>query len=228
MGYSKIEESNLWKVLEKQVKNQSSLIEALSNVKYLTDYAAEILNRINETFPNYTWHNPRHALNVVGLMDRLLGDFVETLTSLECAILLISAFMHDVGMAFTPQERESLFEHKDFSKFNDFTKFLEEKPEMHLRYRIGKKMLGMCSPQKRNFSLPARIDRQMRGQGYKSGDYRFIVDEKRVIDLLTGKNLYENPYVFVRESIQNAIDTTRHRIAREEIDPEICPATISY
>jgi hypothetical protein len=406
MTLSKIEESNLWKILETNIEKPSLHLENLSNVKRVTEYAADILNRTNETFPNYTWHNPKHALNVLSLMDEILGDFEETLTPSECTILLISAFMHDIGMAFTPEERELLFQHRDFSKFGDFEKYKKEKPEIHLKYRTAKrngddkvlreialdycrwkhaervdlylliieregwlfwdgkplrksirlvceshnwdikkllslddngdlrlnttywgskadllfcaillrladildfdrtrapkllhrylglspdnepvsdmewkkhmassgftfpsgeerkeryeitfvahpeqpeieyaiqrfldviereseqcqKLIGKCSSKKQSFRLPDRIERQIESQNYKSGVYRFIVDEKRVIDLLMGENLYEDPYVFIRELVQNAIDTTRHRIAHEKIDPEAIPVMVS-
>ncbi|HEX2281976.1 MAG TPA: hypothetical protein VHG52_09480 [Thermomicrobiales bacterium] len=64
----------------------------------------------------------------------------------------------------------------------------------------------------RDFTLPARIKRDgIIANGYRYGDYRFVLDQHQVLDLLMGENLYENPYVFVREILQNALDASRLR-----------------
>jgi hypothetical protein len=43
-----------------------------------------------------------------------------------------------------------------------------------------------------------------------------VLDQERVLDLLMGANLYQSPYVFVRELLQNAIDASRMETARRE------------
>lgn len=57
-----------------------------------------------------------------------------------------------------------------------------------------------------------RADRR----GYRSGDFRLTMDQDKVIRLLTGKNLYADAGVFVRELLQNAIDAVLYRAT---IDP---------
>ncbi|MBR0280678.1 MAG: hypothetical protein IJQ81_03685 [Oscillibacter sp.] len=57
-----------------------------------------------------------------------------------------------------------------------------------------------------------RADRR----GYRSGNFRLTMDQDKVIRLLTGKNLYTDAGVFVRELLQNAIDAVLYRAM---IDP---------
>ena len=57
-----------------------------------------------------------------------------------------------------------------------------------------------------------RADRR----GYRSGNFRLTMDQDKVIRLLTGKNLYTDAGVFVRELLQNAIDAVLYHAT---IDP---------
>jgi len=73
-------------------------------------------------------------------------------------------------------------------------------------------LLKGCAARWRDFMLPARINREnILGDGYRYGEYRYSLDQERILELLMGENLYESPYVFVRELLQNAIDASRLR-----------------
>ena len=48
-------------------------------------------------------------------------------------------------------------------------------------------------------------------RGYTSGNFRLTMDQDKVIRLLTGKKLYADAGVFVRELLQNAIDAVLYR-----------------
>lgn len=70
-------------------------------------------------------------------------------------------------------------------------------------------LLAHCPERWRSLTLPGQIDRRsIKPQGYRFGEHRFTLDQQQVLDLLMGENLYESPYAFVRELLQNAIDTT--------------------
>ena len=66
-----------------------------------------------------------------------------------------------------------------------------------------------------DFILPDKIKRGIKAAGYVSGQYRLTLDQDQVLTLFTGENLYNDPAVFVRELIQNAIDAVR---TRKQID----------
>lgn len=88
-------------------------------VRRLTERAADRLDRVVETFPTYTLHNRVHALNVVERMGDLLGPRVEEVTALEGAMLLLSAYHHDIGMVVTSEERVAIREERWFPHFLD-------------------------------------------------------------------------------------------------------------
>ena len=73
------------------------------------------------------------------------------------------------------------------------------------------RLLDQCSQRWQDLLLPARIDRQIVSKGYTFGEFRFTLDQQQILALFTGENLYDNPYVFIRELLQNAIDTSRFR-----------------
>jgi hypothetical protein len=85
--------------------------------------------------------------------------------------------------------------------------------------------LGNCAKlQKRcekewqhNFPFPRSILRnEIESDGYVSGDFCITMDQTKILELLTGENLYDNRDVFVRELLQNAIDAT---LLRGKMDP---------
>ena len=55
-----------------------------------------------------------------------------------------------------------------------------------------------------------------RGGLYEAGEFCLTMDQDRIIELLAGQNLYYDPGVFVRELLQNAVDSI---FMRREVDP---------
>ena len=51
---------------------------------------------------------------------------------------------------------------------------------------------------------------------YIYSDFKFALDYKRVMELLMGERLYRDPNVALRELLQNAFDTIKHRVCVEE------------
>ena len=68
-----------------------------------------------------------------------------------------------------------------------------------------------CNEKWRNLVLPRKIACKIEPEGYLSGQFCLTLDQDRVLELLVGKNLYQDPGVFVRELLQNAIDAVRTR-----------------
>lgn len=72
-----------------------------------------------------------------------------------------------------------------------------------------------------NFPFPRAILRnEIESDGYVSGDFCITMDQTKILELLTGENLYDNQDVFVRELLQNAIDAT---LLRGKMDPDFIP-----
>ena len=74
-----------------------------------------------------------------------------------------------------------------------------------------------CSDRWKTLPLPRTVELgEIDRNGYQFGDFRLTMDQDRVLELLSGDNLYEDAGVFVRELLQNAIDAVLHRC---DLDP---------
>jgi hypothetical protein len=100
---------------------------------------------------------------------------------------------------------------------HDIRRFLDVVDDEVRRCRA---VLETCQPRWRSLTLPGDVDRRnIISDGYKYGDFRFELDRSAVLELFTGERLYEDPYVFVRELLQNAIDAVRLRQVLHPGDP---------
>jgi hypothetical protein len=372
----------LWEILE------GGGSQLAADVKYLTEYAAEKLIMVRDTFPDYTLHDRRHAENVVRRMEELLGKHVDQVMPLEAAMLILAAYFHDIGMVYRPDEVRALLEEQEFKDYldqhpsafvrvaqaEDFpddvildycrarhadrvsvhlyqldqdrlawqgVSFVEalatvckshneplaelrsERFETdflagcdlrlcaillraadlldfdqtrspvavyeHLRLdeaegsrRVSRAewskhmaalgfvfppervsgyavkliarpkqpgventirrfldvvedelqgcrvLLDFCDPRWRTLTWPGSVDRRgIVSQGYRWGDYRFVLDRQAVLQLFMGDRLYANPYVFIRELLQNAIDACRLNVYLHDADPDSMEVHIS-
>lgn len=375
---SEAERLLLWEVLEK-----TKDVDKQKMVKDLIEHAAALLDRVIETFPTYTLHNRYHARNVVARMADLLGEDIGKVTPLEAALLMLSAYFHDIGMVFTEEERAGLAQEPEWRQFLDrhpraylavqgrnpipveiaewycrwrhadrvyvhldrperpplrwgvaplrdglgelcrshnwsatevtnaqklSSGFLAGQADLrfcaillrladildfdrsrapeavyrhlglerrrtkrerdsdvewlkHLRsdgfrfppaadrqpgYTLGfiaapdhpavehdvrgflqtienelrdcESILRYCSVRWRNFYLPHQISKKdIISVGFRYGEYRFTLDQERILGLLMGENLYDDPHVFVRELLQNALDASRLRQQLERV-----------
>jgi molecular chaperone HtpG len=64
-------------------------------------------NRIQHIFPNYTLHNTDHSFRIIEYMSRLVDDY-KKLNELEITLLIYSALLHDIGMAVSQTDVDSI------------------------------------------------------------------------------------------------------------------------
>lgn len=388
-----IKDTTLWQVLVSKANGKQEIVSDFIRK------AADRLLLVRDTFPTYTLHNEVHSINVINRMADLLGDEINQINELELVILILSAYYHDIGMVFSPEERNELQNEGYFQEFTethpgallkikeyqsaanetgipedvaewycrwihpqrseDYVKTMNEivwngfpindavglvckshgysisdvykweeldidfhtgadllfcamllrladildfdnsrSPEEIYRYLglSGRKtkresasdtewrkhlgalgfdfpdksrkerhpvkffavpdepaveydirqfldtieheiekchsVLSHCSAKWKNFKLPSNINRKgIKSKGYTYGDYRFTLEKQQILDLLMGENLYSDTYAFIRELVQNAIDTTRYRTIYEKskgnMDFEPLPIRIS-
>ena len=106
---------------------------------------------------------------------------------------------YDIRFIASPEKPETEVRVKDFLNYID------------TEIRNCRELLPFCSEKWRTLQLPNTIKREIRSQNYKSGAFNFTLDQKQVLNLLMGENLYRDSYICIRELLQNAIDTSRHR-----------------
>lgn len=122
-------ESRLWERLERYPDGDKTAIERLrSSVSQVAKKASDIGKLIWRYLPQYTLHEVTHNLNVLAIMDALTPDEVMgKLTPLECALCIMAAYTHDLGMALTEEEHHRILDEAgDTSERQSF-----------LRYRDG-------------------------------------------------------------------------------------------
>ena len=107
--------SRFWKRLvalgtDSRFYGDRTALETLrGNVRQVADHSGYILRQIVRFLPQYTLHDEDHILNVLGLMDALTPDEVmDRLTPLECALCILAAYTHDLGMALRDDEYRAI------------------------------------------------------------------------------------------------------------------------
>ncbi|QOY88538.1 ATP-binding protein [Paludibaculum fermentans] len=77
--------------------------------------------------PLYTLHTERHVLNVIGWMDWLTTDCIDELSAIDCAVLLMAAYTHDLGMAVSHKQYQELMDDAESHtpEWIEFQKFLD-------------------------------------------------------------------------------------------------------
>lgn len=115
--------SKLWNKLEQECKDHMEL----DNIQKMCKDAIEYVKIIRDTFPSYTLHDEVHIENVLQWMELLLGDSgIEQLSIGECAMLLLAAHYHDVGMCYSKEQKENEL------KSARFNRYLNENPKEYL------------------------------------------------------------------------------------------------
>jgi hypothetical protein len=106
----KLEETALWLAYQKKICSDT---ERSDWVQKVYKASANYLQDVRQTFQNYTLHDETHILNVLDAIGGLLGDQLGQLTVGEMELLILAASMHDLGMAYTDQERQRCFEDEE-------------------------------------------------------------------------------------------------------------------
>ncbi|MGZ9682601.1 HD domain-containing protein, partial [Bacillus cereus] len=84
-------------LLMKELENRKSRFYEI--VLSVYEEIESLLNsRIAQVFPTYTQHDTGHSVRIIGHMEKIIPDIGE-LNELEIALLILSALLHDIGMA---------------------------------------------------------------------------------------------------------------------------------
>jgi len=112
------------KLLEKE--NLLEEHEISENIISVVRETAPLLERIPENMPEFTLHNANHSAKVVELMGKIIpSDTLEHLNSIELSILIYAAYLHDVGMTASRDERNKIIANSpEFAKLRIFNEEL--------------------------------------------------------------------------------------------------------
>lgn len=103
---SRLDESKLFNQLKQaQTDNATARDQLAGNVRWVVDHAQIISDQIVRRLPQYTLHNGTHLFNVLSIMEELLPEeTLRQLTPLECALCILAAFAHDLGMVMLDED----------------------------------------------------------------------------------------------------------------------------
>ena len=74
------------------------------DVMRVTGSAKDIAQYVVADMPQFTDHGERHFLNVLSYMEHLAGEEnIAEMSQLECALAIMAAYTHDLGMVLTQQ-----------------------------------------------------------------------------------------------------------------------------
>lgn len=105
------------------------------NIISVVSEVAPLLERIPESMPEFTLHNANHSAKVVELMGKIIPiDTLEQLNIIEMSILIYAAYLHDLGMTASKDEREEIIKNDP-----EFAKLLIFNEELSLKLEEAKK-----------------------------------------------------------------------------------------
>jgi len=113
------QDTKLYKVLLHKSKPKDGLIEKvtsfISTVKPLQEFI------IAGPFKDYTLHNPNHSKKLLHIAEYIIPErCLDKLSPLELAVIIMSFYLHDLGMTLTQTERERIIKSKAFDDFLQF------------------------------------------------------------------------------------------------------------
>ncbi len=101
---------------------ETKLREENEGLHRRTKDSAAVLQKMLESFlprfPNYTDHTMLHSMDVLEYSNMLLGEKqIKRLSAAECYVLMMSCYLHDIGMGINQKNYETLSEKIDFGNY---------------------------------------------------------------------------------------------------------------
>lgn len=117
----------LFKKLIEKEKEEFDDSHLSSKVVKIVEYVAPLLARIPENMSEYTLHDANHSAKVVENMGKILPlEVLGNLNSIEITLLILSGYLHDIGMTCSKEEKEEIIKGNNEFKVlfkSDITKF---------------------------------------------------------------------------------------------------------
>lgn len=128
---SQAENYRIWRTLKARCEKTGDY-DTLALVKKVAVYSIEKLKVVIKYMGNFTLHDEVHIFNMLNIIDDLLPEnILNELTVPDLMLILLSVFLHDVGMCPTEKERQILLGKENTTdielkneqkKYNDFKK----------------------------------------------------------------------------------------------------------
>ncbi len=83
-------------LLEQKLRSEAPELHRVFSSNILV--CQNMLLKYRETFPEFTDHTALHSLEVIAFCNNLIGEQIDKLNTDEIFVLLMAAYLHDVGM----------------------------------------------------------------------------------------------------------------------------------
>ncbi len=77
----------------------------------------KMLNSYLSWFPTYTDHSILHSIDVLYFSNKLVENQIDRLNALECYILIMSCYLHDIGMGINEKDYDALTGQLDLNDY---------------------------------------------------------------------------------------------------------------
>lgn len=126
-----LRELRIMKELQRRSAKSSQAKILIGKLEEITRETGILLNRFSDTFQEYTLHEKTHSANMLKIMGKIIPEeTLKNMNELELTILVLSAFLHDIGMVVPRRERKGILQSKEFDDFKSghprIVKSLEE------------------------------------------------------------------------------------------------------
>src|SRR5690606_33892165 len=109
-------ETYLYKLLIEKSKASDGLAEKTTAFINAARPLQELI--ISGPFKDYTLHNPNHSKKLIHLAEFIIPkETLAQLSTLDLAIMIMSFYLHDLGMVVTQTERERIILTNNFQDY---------------------------------------------------------------------------------------------------------------
>ncbi len=130
---NRLDKMSIYKQLKEKCINENQPA-VLALVQHVGNFAIMRLKTVIKNMPEFTLHDDTHIFNMLIIMGKLIPkDCIQKLSIPDLLMLLLSVFLHDIGMA--PDEKYILAWKGQYSDLKD-NKDLAKEVELFNRFRM--------------------------------------------------------------------------------------------
>ena len=126
----------LFKALLSKEKEENGNQLLAAKVESIVRIVSPLLDRIPENMSEFTLHDPNHSAKIVEIMAKIIPQQTLTLLNpVEITLLILSAYLHDIGMTCDRDEKEKIIKESvefsilfksDIDKYNKFNYYINQ------------------------------------------------------------------------------------------------------
>lgn len=103
----------------------------LDSWRQLKRWLSQMLGYTLASFPAYSLHNETHCQAILHNIECLLGEFeLHKLSATDCFVILVTAYLHDIGMVITYTDRQTIIKS---DRFREMIEELKNSPDASLQ-----------------------------------------------------------------------------------------------